>query len=251
MAEAQIQPHKITKPIQILAVSFAALVLLVASFLGAASAIDSPIWLRCVLCISAIVLVPLFLCAVLLLQTKYRPQLQDDEYYAPYLKRQEEIFIGFSAENPIKTADALAEEQAGANVQDPEARRIARYKSQEGLFLVHAWRPSRTQGQVADIVIWVHQHKAGPLTRGEVERVVFYLGPKFFDHPVEKTNVQDAFRLEVSAYYPMLCLAQVFLRGRPNPIDLERYVDFEVPQVKSAATPILSDAKDRHLEARR
>jgi len=93
--------------------------------------------------------------------------------------------------------------------------------------LVHDWRPSTTPGQVADIIIWLQQHREGPLTRGEVLKVEYHLGPKFFDHPPIKTDASDGFRLEVSAYAPMLCLARVFLRGRSDPVELTRYVDFD------------------------
>ncbi len=45
--------------------------------------------------------------------------------------------------------------------------------------------------------------------------------------PVIKTNQNENFRLEVSAYGPMLCVARVFVRGRERPVELERYINFE------------------------
>jgi len=60
-----------------------------------------------------------------------------------------------------------------------------------------------------------------------VERVEYHLGPKFFTRPMVKRNAREKFKLDVSAYGPMLCLARVFIQGRPSPIDLERYIDFE------------------------
>ena len=113
------------------------------------------------------------------------------------------------------------------DTSDLEAWRISRYQDNEGLFLVHTWRPSRTRGQVADILIQLHQHGAGPLTRGQVDQVEYNLGPKFFSAPLIKTNSRENFRLEVSAYGPMLCVARVFVRGREKPIELERYINFE------------------------
>ena len=44
MSEAQIQPHKVKSPIQLLAVWFAALVILDGAFLTAAASIDQPSW---------------------------------------------------------------------------------------------------------------------------------------------------------------------------------------------------------------
>jgi hypothetical protein len=105
--------------------------------------------------------------------------------------------------------------------------RIKKYEDQKGLFLVHAWRPSKIHGQVADIVIWLHQHGNGPLTEGKVKCVEYQLGEKFFNEPQKRTNAREKFKLEVSAYGPMLCLARVYLDKVANPILLERYVNFE------------------------
>jgi hypothetical protein len=59
-----------------------------------------------------------------------------------------------------------------------------------------------------------------------VKAVEYHLGPKFFANTVVKTDPLDSFRLEVSAYAPMLCLAHVaFDDGSPG-VDLERYIDF-------------------------
>ena len=102
------------------------------------------------------------------------------------------------------------------------------YENNRGLFLVHSWRPSRTPGQVADIVIWLHQHGGyGPLVDGKVVRVEYHLGPYFEDEEVIKTNKDETFRYEVSAYGPMLCLARAYIDGEDEPIELERYIDFE------------------------
>ena len=55
----------------------------------------------------------------------------------------------------------------------------------------------------------------------------YQLGDKFFKGPKTKTNISEAFRLEVSAYGPMLCVAQVYIIGEPDPLILERYINFE------------------------
>jgi hypothetical protein len=59
------------------------------------------------------------------------------------------------------------------------------------------------------------------------ERLVeYHLGPKFFVKTVVKTDPEDGFRLEVSAYGPMLCLACVTFDDGKAPVELERYIDF-------------------------
>ena len=110
------------------------------------------------------------------------------------------------------------------------------YQQHDGLFLVHSWRASSTPGQVADIAISLYHHPDGLIPTGLVRSVTYELGPKFFDHPVVKVNEGEDFRLEVSAYGPMLCLAHVqFVDGRPS-LDLYRYIDFprdEIEQMRA------------------
>lgn len=229
MTSPKIEPHKITRPIQLLAVWIAGLVLLVSAFLTAAANVNNPPWLPGLLGISAVLLVPLFVYLIFLMQTKFREQLQDDPYYAEWLKRQDRSFQGFQPENITPGTDEVPPGSAEAvpDSQDLEEWRISRYEQNSGLFLVHTWRPSHTEGQVADIVIQLHQHGDGPLTRDQVEKVEYNLGPKFFRAPVMKTNRNQNFRLEVSAYGPMLCVARVFVLDRQKPIELERYINFE------------------------
>lgn len=82
----QIEPHKITKPIQLLAAWLAGLVLVNGSFLVAATQIPSPPWVPGALALAGIVNVPLFLVAIFLLQTKFRPEMQEDSFYSKYLE---------------------------------------------------------------------------------------------------------------------------------------------------------------------
>lgn len=107
-----------------------------------------------------------------------------------------------------------------------EQRRIKRYQDNRGLFLVHTWRPSHTPGRVVDIAITLSQHDKGPLSEGKVKSVEYHLGEKFFDYTVVKTNAKDNFRLDVSAYGPMLCLAKVNFDDNTPPLELERYINF-------------------------
>jgi hypothetical protein len=269
MADPQIQPHLITKPIQMLAVWMSGLVVLDGSFLTAARFLTEPAWLPPLLAISAVALVPLFLIALFLLQTKFRPQLQEDSYYSEYLERQTKVFRNFKAEN-LRTGQANASgaetkiglefvKIAGDIVAGPkfdaeglEAVRVRRYEKYQGVFLVHSWRPSREPGQVADIVLRLQQHGDGPLRSGLVEAVEYALGPKFFAYPQVKTNRDESFRLEVSAYGPLLCIARVCLKDGST-FDLERYLDFapavhgglKLQDALLASEPISGRSRDR------
>src|SRR3989338_3496465 len=207
-----------------LAVWFVALVLVDGAFLTAAGLITKPEWVGPMLAISAVAFVPIFLVAAFLMQTRFLTHLQEDPYYAQWLKTQEQAFVGFKAENILQTSNnQTALSRASETTNEFEHRRVRQYEEQRGLFLIHEWRPSLQKGQVADIVIWLHQHGRGPLTDGKVERVEYQLGPKFFKHPVTKRNANESFRLEVSAYGPMLCLAKVYIKGEKEPIELDRY----------------------------
>ena len=85
MTQHGISPEKVTKPIQLLAAWLIGLFVTNASFLLAAEKIQHPSWGSAMLLIAAVVNVPLFIGALFLLQTKFRPQMQEDSYYSRYL----------------------------------------------------------------------------------------------------------------------------------------------------------------------
>ena len=87
MPETQLVPHKITKPIQLLAAWLAGLAIINGSFLVGAGSIHEPAWIPALLAIAAVVNVPLFILSLFLLQTKYRPEMQEDTFYSRYLER--------------------------------------------------------------------------------------------------------------------------------------------------------------------
>lgn len=88
MAKAKIEPKHVTRPIQLLAAWLAALILLEGIFLGAAAVVTEPSWAPGALVIAGILSVPLFLASIFLLQTRYRPEMQEDPYYSKYLDAQ-------------------------------------------------------------------------------------------------------------------------------------------------------------------
>lgn len=84
--QGKIEPHRITKPIQLLAAWLLGLILVNGAFLMAAGNIQKPEWVSGALVIAAIVNVPLFLISIFLLQTKFRPEMQEDSFYSQYLE---------------------------------------------------------------------------------------------------------------------------------------------------------------------
>ena len=99
MSENNIKPEKITKPIQMLGAWLVGLLSINSCFLIAAANMDSTSWQSGALVIAAIVNVPIFLLAVFLLQTKFRPELQEDSYYSSYLSHKTNKVINVRKEN--------------------------------------------------------------------------------------------------------------------------------------------------------
>ena len=90
MAEQQIEPAKIRTPIQLLAAWLLGLILVNGSFLAAAATLQRPDWAAGLLVVCAALNVPVFIGAIFLLQTRFRPQMQEDAYYSQYLKYSQE-----------------------------------------------------------------------------------------------------------------------------------------------------------------
>lgn len=81
----KIESHKITKPIQLMALWFVTLLLIDSSLLTAAKFIKEPPWISPLLVISAICFVLLFVGGVFLMQTVFRKELQEDPFYSQWL----------------------------------------------------------------------------------------------------------------------------------------------------------------------
>lgn len=97
MTEVSVKPERITKPIQLLGAWLAGLLAIDSCFLVAAIRMPNASWHASALVIAAIGNVPLFLAAVFLLQTRFRPELQEDSYYATYLSSKTNELVRVSA----------------------------------------------------------------------------------------------------------------------------------------------------------
>ena len=86
MDKNKIPVDKVTKPIQLLAAWLTGLIIIDGSFLTAASTLSAPSWASGLLIVAAVLNVPVFLFAIFLLQTKFRPEMQEDSFYSKYLE---------------------------------------------------------------------------------------------------------------------------------------------------------------------
>lgn len=95
MSGTKIVPEKINKPIHLLGAWLAGLFTVNGGFLVAVTNMERGSFESIALIVAAIINVPLFLFSVFLLQTKFRPELQEDHYYSTYLsqKTNEEVKV--------------------------------------------------------------------------------------------------------------------------------------------------------------
>ena len=116
--DRSIQPHKVTKPIQLLAAWMVGLVVTNATFLTAATYISSPGWERGALVIASIANVPLFIVALFVLQTKFRAELQEDHFYAEYLSKKTSSIVRMD-KNAVQDSRLVALEREIVRIGSP------------------------------------------------------------------------------------------------------------------------------------
>ena len=121
----RIDPSKINKPIQLLGAWLVGLILVDGSFLATALSLEEPIWGRGVLVIAAVVNVPIFLFSIFLLQTKFRPEMQEDSYYHDYLlSKSGDPINKLSIPQSVELQDAKIEELVEQSEVDWSSYRI-------------------------------------------------------------------------------------------------------------------------------
>jgi hypothetical protein len=148
------------------------------------------------------------------------------------------LFEDFSDEGRVSTSVPNAGDQSGTIA----TARNRLYIENRNLFLVHVWRPSSHPKQVADVSIRILEHERRgswprseqasaerPLTDGLIDKVEYYLGSSFMRAFV-KRDAATAFRLDISAFGPTLCVAWVHFKDGKPPLTLYRYLDFIAPE---------------------
>ena len=121
MQQKNIEPHKVTKPIQLLAAWLVGLILVNGTFLSTAIAFDACSSERFWLTIASVVNVPLFLGAIFLLQTKFRPELQEDLYYSSYLDKKTQRITELKPIDEIRASLNLLKHEASFSKNSPSS----------------------------------------------------------------------------------------------------------------------------------
>jgi tetratricopeptide (TPR) repeat protein len=118
-----IVPHRISRPIQLLAAWLVTLVLIEGGFLTGAANIAKPSWASALLVVSAVAAVPLFIASLFVLLTRYRPQMQDDRYYAPYVREEQRLELTRRLHQTMQTYDLdLTSIAFGRSINDVPAQ---------------------------------------------------------------------------------------------------------------------------------
>lgn len=135
-----LEAHKVTTPIQLLALWLVGLVAVSGSFLAAAANLTSPLWAKGALVLAAIVNVPLFLSFLFALQTRFRPQMQEDAYYAKYLEANMATSERRDDFRPFDISEELREDQLKA--VETRAKRLhptVATMEYSDFFTLHTW----------------------------------------------------------------------------------------------------------------
>lgn len=155
MSEPEITPHKITKPIQLLAAWLGGLAVVDGSFLTAAATIETPTWVPGALVVASIVNVPLFIFSVFLLQTKFRPEMQEDSYYSEYLQKKysdkPESVTALTVERPLGELAEKIVAQVSAELDDqPQQQKkvVELLKDSEVEYLAKRFSSNRTLSEL-------------------------------------------------------------------------------------------------------
>jgi hypothetical protein len=208
-----LSPHLVQRPVALIALGIVALIVLAGLWLV----------LPPVLVIVLMIVVVALVAAGVYLRIKFPQSGMEDQHLLAYTRDQFDNFRSDATQHPES-------ERGGSS--DLDALRVEEYDRNRGLFLVHSWRkPSKDEGQIADIIIRLQEHRdtstrPSVLKEGKVESVRYELGLRFFEEPVLKRDHRDDFALEVSAYRPMLCVAEVRFNDGHDPDRLSRYIDF-------------------------
>jgi hypothetical protein len=239
MTEGQINPHKITKPMQLLAAWLLGLVATVGIFLTAAIQLEQGSWERSALVIAAIIDVPIFLGALFLLQTKFRAELQEDSFYFEYLSKKtatvvhiEKEAASFSGDNPEKpkllvdVGPEWGHWRVGVNCHHPKIRELRAGLRRAGipvaeLFGTNTQPPGRWVVAMSDSLPVSHQAR--------LLKALVPFGFAGFVHWEPQRHAGETEDVYIGSYgsdrcVPITAELVEFLDGEVEEIDMKLYV---------------------------
>jgi len=108
--------------------------------------------------------------------------------------------------------------------EDREKHRISIYEENKGLFLTHIIQPSKDDGQVFDIFIYLIRHKSDDFS--DIKKGEFFFGHMWGNQIFEEKFKHGILGIKTSAYAPFLCTCFVTMKDG-TVLKLNRYIDFE------------------------
>lgn len=111
MTGTQLSPEKITSPFQLMAAWFAMLVLLISVLLTAAANITHPEWASGYLVVFASIVVLVVIACVILMLTKFRPNLQEGKEYSEWLKDKNTYSSGYLIKDQPQSATTRTQQR--------------------------------------------------------------------------------------------------------------------------------------------
>jgi pYEATS domain-containing protein involved in immunity len=123
------------------------------------------------------------------------------------------------------------------NFEHYEDKQTVRWKQRENyyvpnrnLHLVHRIAPSRQEGMLYDVEIYLVPHKGATLAN--VTRVEYYFGKHWGNQIFVSIDRARSFAISTSAYGAFMCTAELFFSDGER-VFVNRYVDFEMGGVGS------------------
>lgn len=125
-----------------------------------------------------------------------------------------------------KVSAQTSDAKISADGWEDERNKI--YQNNNGLFLAHIIKPSKTIGQEYDIFIYLVRHKSKEFS--DVEYAEFFFGSYWQNKIFKETNKNGLIGVSTSAYGPFLCTCRVKMKNGKE-IKLNRYIDFEMGRI--------------------
>lgn len=124
--------------------------------------------------------------------------------------------------------DLASLEGEGSSLHQERAKR---YEESGGWMLVHRYRASDAPEQEYDISVYLVEKtwktKSPTYTPKQIDYVRYAVGEMWFGSPFTVTDADNGFELDLSAYGPFLCIAEVYFKDGGT-CRLERFIDFEM-----------------------
>lgn len=108
------------------------------------------------------------------------------------------------------------------------------YSDCRGIFITHIIKPSKRNGQIFDVFIYLLRHQSEDFS--DVKYAEFFLGPYWQNRVFKASEEKKGFiGISTSAYGTFLCTCKVTFKDNTK-IKIHRYIDFEAERMNEFGT---------------